>query len=377
MKRQISFCLAITVTFVFSADSGQATPPRYTTTDLGTLHGHYSIAHAINDAGIIVGESDRGAFLWDSKNGMTDLGNLGDGNDTRAWGISDSGKVTGYSHCQDGWKSFLWYKGKMTDLGSLGGHTKAYDINDAGVVVGRSIASDNKYHAFIWQPCEPIRDLGVIGDGKDSRAYAINDDYQVVGASRDVSGKQHAFLWDHKKGMRDIGKLEGVKESFAYAVNTDGQVAGASYNAEGICRAFLWDSESGLTDLGSLGDGRDQRSWSTGNAWEVVGDPKLDLSAFGGRHSGGKGINDAGDVVGYLYLADGSWHACLWIRSECMVDLNDLLPEGNPWKCLKEAFDINNKGQIVGYGITKNNQIHAFLMSPTIPASIAPDSNGR
>ena len=69
------------------------------------------------------------------------------------------------------------------------------------------------------------------------------------------------------------------------------------------------------------------------------------------------------------YLDDGSWHAFLWNKAEGLLDLNDLLPSGHSWKCLKEAFDINNKKQIVGYGITKNNQIHAFLMTPINPAT--------
>jgi probable HAF family extracellular repeat protein len=355
--------LAIIVT-IFSADPCLAVPSKYTIIDLGTLGGRYSIAHAINNAGQIVGESDRCAFLWDNKNGMTDLGTLSDGNYMQAWGINDSAEVVGYSNGQMGWRSFRWQKGKMTDLGTLGGHTKAYDINSAGVVVGRSEITGGRYHAFLWQHSTPISDLGVIGNGKGSRAYGINDTGQVVGASLSANGQQHAFLWGSTKGMLDLGTLPGNEKSLAYAINNSGEVVGASYNADGICRAFLWDSENGMIDLGNLGDGKDERSWSTGNAWEVADNPRTALNSFGGRHSGAKGINNAGEVVGYLYLPDGNWHAFLWSRSEGMVDLNNLLPADHSWKCIKEAFDINNQGQIVGYGITKNDRVHAFLMRP-------------
>jgi probable HAF family extracellular repeat protein len=369
MKSQSIFLWAIIACSIFFADLCFALTPRYTIIDLGTIYGQYSIAHAINNDGVIVGESDRCAFIWDSNKGMIDLGTLEDNRETSAWGINETGKVIGYSRSQIGWKSFLWHNGKITDLGSLGGHTKAYDINNSGIVVGRSVTSPNQYHAFIWQPSMPIHDLGVIGNGMDSRAYAINEKGQVAGASKDANGHSRAFLWDKKTGMLDLGKLDGDNESLAYAINNKRQIVGASYNTKGICRAFIWDAENGISNIGSFGNYRDKRAWSTGNAWEVVGKSNVDLAAFGGRHSGAKGINETGDVVGYLYVAESNWHAFIWKKSDGLIDLNDLLPANNEWKCLKEAFDINNQGQIVGYGITKNNQIHAFLMSPVIPTS--------
>ncbi|MHC4542222.1 MAG: hypothetical protein ACYS74_20955, partial [Planctomycetota bacterium] len=182
MTKSACLILAI-IAAILSADPCFAVLSQYEIIDLGTLGGHYSIAHAINNAGLIVGESDRRAFLWDNKNGITDLGTFSDGNDMRAWGINDSTEVVGYSDGEMGWRSFRWQEGKMTDLGTLGGHTKAYDINGAGLVVGRSEITDGEYHAFLWQHSTPIRDLGVIGNGKGSRAYSINDTGQVVGAS--------------------------------------------------------------------------------------------------------------------------------------------------------------------------------------------------
>lgn len=49
-----------------------------------------------------------------------------------------------------------------------------------------------------------------------------------------------------------------------------------------------------------------------------------------------------------------------------MNDLNDLLPSGSGWTLLTAA-DVNNTGQIVGYGqINGQGQDHAFLMTPTV-----------
>ncbi len=68
-----------------------------------------------------------------------------------------------------------------------------------------------------------------------------------------------------------------------------------------------------------------------------------------------------------------------------MVDLNNLLPEDSGWDHLQSAKGINNKGQIIGLGVT-NGRKHAFLLNPVppIPAeiNIDPDtlnlsSNGK
>jgi probable HAF family extracellular repeat protein len=45
-----------------------------------------------------------------------------------------------------------------------------------------------------------------------------------------------------------------------------------------------------------------------------------------------------------------------------MADLNTLIPSGSGW-VLSWAFDINNHGQIVGYGLV-NDKFRAFLLTP-------------
>ena len=81
-----------------------------------------------------------------------------------------------------------------------------------------------------------------------------------------------------------------------------------------------------------------------------------------------RGINDAGHVVGateYAYTM-GEYYAFYWDTELGMIRLDELLPADSGWRALLYAFDINNRGQIVGIGITDawEWESHAFLMTP-------------
>ena len=174
--------------------------------DLGTLGGASSWAYALNESGQVAGASitttgERHAFLWTPGQGMRDLGTLPGALSSTARGINDLGQVVGESEFprigppEPQTHAFLWSLGAgMQDLGALGqGLTSsvAYDINNAGQVVGRSFLAqfipppiDPEYYsrAFLWAAGQGMRDLGDLG-GKFSVAYAINDAGQVVGKS--------------------------------------------------------------------------------------------------------------------------------------------------------------------------------------------------
>ena len=133
------------------------TPPLgITITDLGTLGGPESQAHAINEQGQIVGWSDTAAgelhaFLW-QRDTMTDLGTLG-GTMAAASDINDQGQIVGGSTTATrNWHAFLWQQGSRTDLGTLGGiNSEARDINEQGQVVGiSSTAGGVATHAVLW-----------------------------------------------------------------------------------------------------------------------------------------------------------------------------------------------------------------------------------
>src|SRR5688572_2240837 len=84
----------------------------------------------------------------------------------------------------------------LTDLGTLGGlSAQAYDINDAGQVVGYSTTATSQSHGFLWQN-GTMTDLGTIG-GTKSDAHAINGFGQIAGRSTVAANSVfHAVLWD-------------------------------------------------------------------------------------------------------------------------------------------------------------------------------------
>ena len=173
----------------------------------------WSIANAINDAGVVVGEGstpDGGqrAFRWE-EGVMTSLGSLAEGSPT-ATAINNHGEIVGNLVVPGGGqRSFIWQEGVLTDLGQLGEPTEhpvtwATDINSLGEVVGSSITDEGNQHAYRWE-AGIMTSLGTLG-GSHSWATAINDDGKIVGGSRTRSGVVHAFLWDSGT-MYDLNEL--------------------------------------------------------------------------------------------------------------------------------------------------------------------------
>ena len=171
---------------------------------LGTLPDDtFSVAHDVNDDGIVVGLSARGAgevasgFLWTAATGMSLLPGLG-GELTYALAISNGGDVAGLSTDASGTRHAVRWRSSsgwaIEDLGTLGGCCSfGYGINTFGDVVGVSNLGKRSgtQRAFLARPAAAMTDLGA--PRGQSAARDLNDFGVVVGSSG--SGQLHAVVW--------------------------------------------------------------------------------------------------------------------------------------------------------------------------------------
>jgi probable HAF family extracellular repeat protein len=85
---------------------------------------------------------------------ITELPTLGGSNGTYAFGVNNSGQVTGYFYLTGGpARAFLYSNGVIQNLGTLGGTNSSYGmgINDFDQVTGYSYTTGNSaQHAFLY-----------------------------------------------------------------------------------------------------------------------------------------------------------------------------------------------------------------------------------
>jgi probable HAF family extracellular repeat protein len=175
----------------YSSTTGGNRAFRYTGTpgaggvmaNLGTLGGTVSEGYGINTAGQVAGyatttgDAAGRAFRYTGTPGaggaMADLGSLG-GTTSWARGINDAGDVVGWSYFTlvqpyiytphaFRYSGTPGAGGAMVDLGTLGGiSSQAFDINDAGFIVGiaeRSPAAGGGSWPALWRPGNTTIDL--------------------------------------------------------------------------------------------------------------------------------------------------------------------------------------------------------------------------
>jgi uncharacterized membrane protein len=296
-----------------------------------------NFALAINGQGNMVGFSDCletidsqltntiHAFFYDSA-GMHEIVSMFSGEiyDSQAVGINNRGQIIGYiwpvsdSASASSGIAFLLQSSTLTEIGNT--NISLIDVNDSGQVIG-----SNSNGPFLWQN-------GAITNLSVDAVYRINNQSQIVGAKyydvihfpRDWG--YHAILYSNGTvyDLGQLGQIPGIlpgENTYAFSVNNLGQVVGGTGNS-------VMEGASGNLQNSPLFNALNGLGLDSGEAW-------------------------------------------LW-QNGVMTDLSNLFP--TDW-ILSEAVGINDKGQIIGNGFSRQNGTYAqaaFLLTSLVGIATTP-----
>jgi probable HAF family extracellular repeat protein len=340
----------------------------------------------------IAGDHPSHPFLYDKGN-LLDLGTLG-GDSGQANAINNSGQIAGEAEPAGSLTphAFLYDRGASLDLGTLGGSSStAGFINEAGQMAGSSLtAGDAERHTFLYIS-NAMYDLGTLG-GTYSMPFALNNSGAVAGESTMAANEMHAFRYSGGS-MHDLGTLGGGY-SAAFALNDSGVVVGESLIDDSTIHPFR-DVDGVMTDLQGLG-GSYATAFAINNAGQILGSSAItndgayhgfvwadghltDLGTIaGGSNTFPYGQNNLGQVVGQADTADSAISVAFLWQNGVMTDLNTLLPADSGWQ-LQLATLINDAGRIVGIGL-HNGMSEWFIMDFNVggadtnaPVIVGPD----
>jgi len=324
----VTMAMALSATVAFAAD-----PPVYDVTHLGPMQR----VSAMNAHGVCVGATVEGSLVraWVARpNGTREFLPLGSGGPySRAFDINDSGVIIGMIGGENG-RPIGWYPDgqggyDVVDLGTLPGHQHGVPtaINNRGDIVGMSIIPGWMGGPAVWfNAPEGLRDL--TPHGMWAKPEDISDQRIVVGGT---------YRFNMERGtVEEFGNPPGLSLGRFIEVNEFGQMAATAGN-------------------GQQHDSIQLVRWTDGHGWDLITDT-------GGRYDGVYGLNSRGEATCEVRGSQKIFTDELGLR-----DLEDLLaPEHREWQFFNDfGNDINESGQIVVMGYNTPLQLSGpVLLTP-------------
>jgi uncharacterized membrane protein len=293
--------------------------------DVGSLGGGYTFVRALNNRGVVVGESlDASepfgnilAFWWTARHGMRALPGL---SVTSAVAINDRNQIAGYTAAAApgiAERAVRWDpNGRTVNLGPLPlSLSEALAINNNGESGGFTDFADGTIHATKWTAAGDLVDLGSLGNPDFASTAFLNERGDAAGQSGN-----DGFYWSQRTGMIAIGSrvTEGVGQ--LVGLGGGGEIVGNT-EVPGGRAAFLWTQARGLQLLPRGG--------------------AINTSVWG--------MNGRADMVGAVERTADDFRAVRWHGLANPVDLNAHLYRPPPGLVVTQGLAINDRGDIVAY----------------------------
>jgi probable HAF family extracellular repeat protein len=317
--------------------------------------------------------------------------------DAVATAVNEGGDVVGWQTVNGTPRAFVYRSGSLALLPVPADRplSVARDINDKGVVVGYAYKTtiDEPGDAMRWTPANggwTITDIGFLTGDLVSEAKGINEAGQIIGHSNARSSlNEYGFLYTDATGMT---VLSVPSDNFVpHDINEQGVVVGTgNYTAQRVATAtgaatdlgtlapYMFSYAHAINDGGQIagalttGSGNSQvvARYADATGWQVLGGL--------GETNLGWGINKAGTVVGEGWPRTGTApykRAVIYLDTAgSLLYVDDLVEAGTDWSVFG-AYDINDAGQIVGWGRNRiTGQRAAVRVTPvgTVAVPLAP-----
>ncbi|MFI4870625.1 MAG: hypothetical protein ACIARQ_02340 [Phycisphaerales bacterium JB061] len=320
--------------------------PEYIIIDLGVVDpgDAFSQGVGISPSGVAVGRSlgaSNAGFTWTLSGGLVQLDNLPGRTFHQANGANSAGQAVGTATTTVFGSAplpVIWNGTTSSQLALPAGEGagRAWDINNNGVAVG-SVGGGVTQFASYWDTNGHNTITATTAGGAYMvEAYDINDAGQIVGHGIDPNNlaRNVALMYDLTTGvLEEVPALAGDNGGIAFGLSESGVVTGSSSFNQSGGLAFAWDTTNdGLTEIplppaasSASGRGANSNGWVVGNAggqfavpWLFDGtdtysiqeliDPNSGWDLAMNTSSSALGISEDGTIVG-TGLINGQTHA--------------------------------------------------------------------
>jgi probable HAF family extracellular repeat protein len=261
---------------------------------------------------------------------------------TYVTGINDSGQIVGWYHLGDKSYSFTWSQGVFTPFdhpSAAYGGSGAYDINNLGQIVGWYDTRNALYVSAYLRDGDEYRTVAPL-PGAWTEPEGISDSGSVVGWYRDAGGANRSFLYDGTSYMT-IDDPEAIT-TYAKGINNAGVIVGSGWESAGYPHGFVRDADG------------------TFSKFMVSGYP-----------ADANGINDLGQIVGDYGPSPDELYG--YVLSDGIGSTPEMVSV--PGITYTIPYDINNRGQVVGWYRNASGIEHGFLATPIAAADFDKDGD--